>query len=717
MNKRYHHHFIGADDTTNQFEIWTNKSVQSMQIEASAEPFRIEYAEAKKLEPVRGSQATLELISQSIFQFVDLHTDTMQDYLVKFYRDNKLYWIGWLDSELYNEQLSATPPYNVTFTASDFNIWERLKYRDTTEKIYTDIASLITHVKRCFDALQLPFTKLYIGCTTVPEGITMTVSETPLHVLYMMSANFYDEDAEPMTLREVVENVLRPFGLMMTQKDANVYIYDYNTIKQSLPMKRYDFSTWAYEADEKINFNLGNLPDIGFMSTDSSYGFEEMINNVQITSSLYGDSKIYDKSVDKDSLSGDPETIEKEDFSEQRYQTDKNIQNAGGAKFIVYTKKENETTLIGASMPYKHSPNPISPIYTIKPGIYLVASDNLYYMNVKANVYVNTRTNPFDSDEQTKESDASRTIRLYCNLYLIDTNGKPTAYYNNDGPLGLWTPIPDGGSMVQGKFCMLFCSETKDDRNLPSIETLDRWIYNSDQVPTDFAGTGFKFDAILYKNYGNGVNIRLSMLDAINNQIKMMGISGYPVLEITNKCMIDNPTFITGHEPFPQANVTNILINNISLQINSQTKSEVSTDDYEFKSYVNKKVATDLADITLKCISANEEKAPIGKANMLKKVGDRYELQLSFTRSGQTDILERLLMCTIHSNFATKNELFTVDIKMKGNPAISYVDYMPILSGQYLVSGCKLDFQRAVTTITAVGYSDDVAKLSSIPYD
>lgn len=136
MNKRYHHQFIGADDVANRFEIWTDKNVQSVHIEASAEPFLIEYAEAKKLEPVRGSQVTMELVSQSIFQFVDLHTDTMQDYLVKFFRDEKLYWIGWLDAELYNEQLSSTPPYYVTFTASDFNIWERLKYRGSREPLH-----------------------------------------------------------------------------------------------------------------------------------------------------------------------------------------------------------------------------------------------------------------------------------------------------------------------------------------------------------------------------------------------------------------------------------------------------------------------------------------------------------------------------------------------------------------------------------------------------
>lgn len=74
-------------------------------------------------------------------------------------------------------------------------------------------------------------------------------------------------------------------------------------------------------------------------------------------------------------------------------------------------------------------------------------------------------------------------------------------------------------------------------------------------------------------------------------------------------------------------------------------------------------------------------------------------------------------MCTIHSNFTTKNGKISVDIKMTDNPSLGYVSYEPVLSDKYLVVGCTLNFQEAKTTITAVGYSDDTAKLSNIPYE
>ncbi len=262
MNIKYYHDFIGADDVVNRFEILQNSSTTPKLIKATNEPFCIEYFEVKKLEPVQGSLATLKLISESIFQYIDLHTDDMREYMIKFYRSGQLYWVGYLDSELYNENLTDSAPYTVEFSGADFNILERLKFRNESENAYTDIASFITQLKRCFDKLGLPFQKLYIGCSTTPEGVTMTTTQTALHVLYIQSSNFYDEDGEPMSCREVVESILKPFGLMMVQRDASVYIYDLNTVKSGGVMKCYNFDTLSYIGDTAVNVLLGYISEI-----------------------------------------------------------------------------------------------------------------------------------------------------------------------------------------------------------------------------------------------------------------------------------------------------------------------------------------------------------------------------------------------------------------------------------------------------------------------
>ena len=181
MNIKYFYEFKGQDNILNRVEILTNKTAVAQEITVSYTPFLLEYSEVKKLTPIQGSGATLNLISKTIFQFENLHTDNMQEYLVKFYRGGLLYWMGWLDPELYEENLALYPPYPVEFTAADFNVLERLKFTSKTESRYTDIASLFTQLKRCLDRLDLPFDKLYIGCTTTAEGITLAASESLLH--------------------------------------------------------------------------------------------------------------------------------------------------------------------------------------------------------------------------------------------------------------------------------------------------------------------------------------------------------------------------------------------------------------------------------------------------------------------------------------------------------------------------------------------------------
>lgn len=704
MNIKYFHEFKGIDEISNRFEILCNSSTTPELIEATNEPFSIEYLEVKKLEPVQGSQATLKLISERNFQFLDLHTDDMQKYLIKFYRSGQLYWIGYLDSELYNENLTDYAPYAVEFSGADFNILERLKFRNESEKPYTDIASFITQLKRCFDRLGLPFQKIYIGCSTALEGISFSASETALHKLYIQSANFYDEDKEPMSCREVVESILQPLGLMMVQRDASVYIYDLNTIKAGGAMKCYNFDTLSYIGDTAVNVQLGDIGEIGTISTDASLGFEEMINNTTITSSLYADNLKESTELDIKELSDQIE-ISRPPINSYFYNKSTQIESMNGGIFAVYRGgmsgpyDEGETEL-GCYAKYEPNPATIMPLFRLKSSKYITKVEPKvegryeiypYIINLSMSAYASSTSQPIMiKGEENIEN--SEVLKLYCNLYITNDQGQITAYYTTfSGDTYGWVPVSNG-VMKQGAFVLWFSKEKSEG------SMLDNWVINSnvstpgrDQAPIPFSSEVEK-----------GILIKPD-------------VSGKLIFEITNKSQIYNPS--SGDEVAANK-ISMLLFDKIDFDIKDQEGKSPSADDYEFKSYINKKVSADYDEVTLKCISANEDRLPVGKGNILKKVGDHYELQLSYTRSGQTNILERLLMCTIHSNFTTKNKVISVDIKMTDNPALRYITYDNVLqsNGMY-VTGATLDFHNAKTTIKAVEFSADVDKLSDIPYE
>lgn len=683
MNIKYYHDFIGADDVVNRFEILQSSSTTPEIIEAAPDAFALEYLEVKKLEPVQGSQATLKLISERNFQFLDLHTDDMQKYLIKFYRSGQLYWIGYLDSELYNENLTDYAPYAVEFSGADFNILERLKFRNESEKAYTDIASFITQLKRCFNKLGLPFEKLYIGCSTVPEG-GMSASETALHKLYIQSANFYDEDKEPMSCREVVESILQPLGLMMVQRDASVYIYDLNTIKAGGVMKCYDFSTLSYIGDTSVNVLLGDIGEIGTMSTDASLGFEEMINNVTITSSLYGQADVVDVSVKEANLSDLKSESESNVLIKRLYSkcTDWNA-----PEYVFYKSKETNSTLLGAKLTYSGGTEKNNFVFQ-NVNAYMASQRNDIYLCLKCNAYVNTKNNPLDSNEKVDAPESSRRMIIYCKV-LLTFNGQDLMYYNGVQ----WKDIQQGKAPEYTTLVFLNSGNWKDSR------ILNTWLTNSNV-------------------YWPGMTIPNTIIDRDKDFQAGMKIP-LPPKSGCIKVIIDYAK-IDENSDLPNIfkDVKDLLIDKVSLTFEDADGKGISTDDYEFNSYINKKVKADYEEVTLKCISANEDKLPVGKANILKKIDDHYEYQTVFNRSGQTDILERLLMCTIHSNFTTKNKAISVDIKMTENPTLRYVTYKNVLQsdGMY-VTGATLDFHSAKTTIKAVEFSADVDRLSDIPYE
>lgn len=683
MNIAYYYEFRGLDNVLNRVEILTNNSVTAKEVTGTGTPFVLTYSDAKKLDPVQGAGATIGLVSHEVFEFVSLHTDDMQGYMIKMYRAGKLYWVGWLDPELYEEQLSDYPPYPVEFTAADFNVLERLKYKDENDANYTDIVSMKEHLKRCLSALALPFEKIYIGCSTTAEGITLSDSETVLDKLYVMSANFYDEENEPMSCREVIECILRPFGLMMVQRDSNIYIYDYNTIEDGLPMKCYNYANWMYEGLQTPEYNREDLSDIGFMSTEGSYGFEEMKNNVTITSSIYAEQSLIDETVQETGLEGKVASLDKDSYTEEHYSK---CAGWNYNDFILLKSKKKESAILGANLAYTGKEN-ISNNVWFQNNSGLIIPSTKFFLRLKCRAYINTKNDPFDNDEKVDTPEESMRMQLFYKLILI-RDGKNIMCYNGKN----WEYVPESGAIKYGEMIFLNNGNWRDSR------VLNQWLTNSEVYWTGLAQPVTIIDK--EKDFQSGVKIPIPPESGI---LKL--VISYAIIDANSRI------------PSVLKEVKNLIIDNVVLELEDLDGNSVSTDDYEFKSYVNKKVKSDLDEIKLKCISANEEKAPIGKANILKKVDSGFTFQLSYTRAGQTNILERLLMCTIHSNYSQKHGQFGCKLHLKGNPIMGYVTYNKFLKGNFLVTGAELNFRRATMTLSCVGFSKDVAKLSDIPYD
>lgn len=153
------------------------------------------------------SAATLMVVSETDRQFVDLYTTQAGSTRLDIYRNNKLYWSGTLDPEIYEEPFSRQKDYDVSLTFSDFALLDRTAFEQTgTNRQRIKLRTVLDLcVKK--SGINTGANGLTYISTTTASGATL------LDGVYVSEDNFFDEDGEPMTLREVLEGVLRPFGL------------------------------------------------------------------------------------------------------------------------------------------------------------------------------------------------------------------------------------------------------------------------------------------------------------------------------------------------------------------------------------------------------------------------------------------------------------------------------------------------------------------------
>lgn len=272
FGKRYESGFRSINNIAYRVELLQDGySGPVSEIAHGSEPLTLEWAKTDKIEPVQSSTAKLTLYSDTDRQFIDLYTIKAGSVRMDIYREDVLYWSGTLDPELYEEPYSYKDNYYVELTFSDFAILDRLGWQD---KGFVTLRDLVT---KCLQASCISY-------SDIETYISTSISREPgalLDDVCVNGLNFFDEDGEPMTIREVLEDTLRPFAMRIIQKGGKIFIYDLNAVST------------AFKSEQ-----------LRWDSNDAVLGVDKVYNNVKITFSPYGVSSIADVTTDRDSVTG-----------------------------------------------------------------------------------------------------------------------------------------------------------------------------------------------------------------------------------------------------------------------------------------------------------------------------------------------------------------------------------------------------------------------------
>lgn len=227
------------------------------------EPLVITWDENERLAPVEGSTATLQLISESDRQYIDLYSIERTHVRLDVYREDNLYWQGTLDSEFYEEPYEALQGYVVSLTFSDFGVLADVDY---------DLIGVQTIEDVVKHGLELAGLTIGIDQTKLRSGLEDGTRAT-LDTLRVRSDNYYDEDGEATKYREVLESLLQPLASKIRQRGGKILAYDLNGLYVDSKLKGVDELQWDGETQTLSMAEVAQKIKVNF----SPYGNSELL--------------------------------------------------------------------------------------------------------------------------------------------------------------------------------------------------------------------------------------------------------------------------------------------------------------------------------------------------------------------------------------------------------------------------------------------------------
>lgn len=265
-----------GDTKTYTLELWQNssESLTAEEIKGGQSPFLLEMPTLQhKFQVVRGRGATINLLSDTDMKFFEgLKHINPKEFKVYHKVDGVVNWVGYLNSDMYSEPYDISSNYIISTTANDgFSLMDRYRFLEDDGSQYYGIDSVFNIIKMCLRKVGLDYNDLRISLATTISG-TSSGNDTILGISCINFANFYDEDGTAMTLREVVESVLAPYGAFIFQDGGSIYITDVHTLAKggSITFKSFDTSTtYPYIGDVVVPIER-DIYDVKYFGTGHS---------------------------------------------------------------------------------------------------------------------------------------------------------------------------------------------------------------------------------------------------------------------------------------------------------------------------------------------------------------------------------------------------------------------------------------------------------------
>lgn len=665
-------------------ELWQNTTdvLVAEEIKGGQSPFIVELPElSHKFQVVRGTGATIEILSDTDMKFfAGLEHVDFTEFKVIHKIDGVMNWIGYLNADMQSEPYDINFNYLISTTANDgFALLDRYRFLQSDETKYVGLKSKWELLQICLNKLALEYTDIRVKLATTFTGFSADADKTILHESFINCANFYDEDDLPMTLREVLESILSPYGAYICQSGGSIYITDIHTMAGggTIAFQKFNSSTYVYIANVNVTVEK-DVNDIGYFGTGHSIERSGGTNLQRVVYSPYAVKELISETIiTPDEFTTVPATFSDKDGYKYRTLVGHNVWDISapadfeesylglGSERFVYLRLSrivndiSQFQLLTDSQPYltilSARLSDITSISNRRGKRYL---DGLAIL-VTGKILTKTKANPYTYNYTSGElsAGADKVVSLYnnfaCNIGDL--------YY--DQSLDSWSTTPYFDSYFQ---------TTK----------------NNEIISNQWVDLGINGDGLLIK------------LGNIDEELLFNGDFNFQIWSNT-KVRKQGGDLLTNDTVLDETWIRNLKLSLVNLD-----GSEIEDSDSEYIGQLNKLFSQEGEEITLKTGSNSKFS---DRAMIIKPDGDGYSVITEWTRAGETYKIEELLLNSLCSNYRM-NYISLLGMNLKNEFGIMNVitDSTYLGSKKLMIKSASVDYANYRNTVNLVEISQDV---------
>lgn len=688
MQLRYKGGFYSVGNIAYDVEIWQEGYLGGVSdIAFCSVPLEIEWPETDKLEPVQSSRATLQLYSDTDRQFIDLYTIKAKNIRMDVYREKALYWSGTLDPELYEEPFAYLSNYGISLVFSDMAVLERLNWSKTGFMTLREIiveALLQTGIQ--YAALE----------EHISTQLSQYNTDNLLDSLSINLNNFFDEDGEPVDMREALDETLRPFGLRLIQKGGKIILFDLNSIYTTI------------------------IPQIvNWESDDAVLEADKVYNNVKLRFSPYEKTKLLKGEIDIKSV-GEDQKLTTRVYTESSSNeigfytylsnTGKGLEKNDRARFfkiqpefsgseeagVAWTVQTFNGTGVYKSYIQKATSSIGSMLMKLPDEPYLAyigLNRRNYKLKLNLSLLFDVRYNPFETAQVQNEEGNWDRLKNWCNfsyvpflLTLRDKSGNAIYHWQNKG-------VKESNSFAR-KDCKWVSGEgTWGDAWMC-------WYQGNRKNETGLGGWQMNKQIIGYYR-GEKLPLLFDKMDQAE-YIDMPDKPGYLELQIGVGVLCydyddDNKWKLRDDI---NERIRWVLYKDPTIEIVNKNGKEINSEDVEHSAWINRSAKEEMKIDTI--LGTLKEPSPAAQGQLF--LTSDKSVKNTFYRAGVTDQIERLLIGTVYSNYASRHHLLSGTTSILPSFGI-YTDVNE--PGKYMILSENQNLESDVSEVRIVQFEED----------